>query len=476
MAFRDVREFTDALRRTGDLVVVDREVDWELEVGAIGRRACERDGPAILFRNIKDYPGWAILENPLASWRRLAIALGLPPAIPLRELYQEYERRLDNPPQKSILVDTGPCKENIILGEEVDLFRLPSPLIHEGDGGRYLGTWDLVVSQDPETGWTNWGTYRFLVHNERTLGGYPRPTSHLGRLLREKFAPQGKAMPIAIAIGVDPLSNLVAATTFPLGAEEAELAGALRGEPVELVRCETSDLLVPAQAEIVIEGEVLPDRIVSEGPYGEYPGYRSGTMGIGIAVRVRAITYRHNTILTVDCTGYKDTTSVVTAIGAAINIKRRLLRHGIPVTDVFVPPEGCVHLAIVGVRGGGGDVTERVLELLIVRRADISKILVVDEDVDVFDLGQVLHAFATKCHPGRGIFVAHYEGRANTITPYYDEEERQKLRGATAAFDCTWPPQWRQEEVPMRAFFDQSYPQELRDRVVAHWREYGFQE
>ena len=224
MIWHDNREFIEALRASGDLVVVEDEVSWDLELGAISRLACERDAPAVWFKKITDYPEeHSVFVNPLATWRRVALALGLNADASVKEIYGQYERREQRliPP---IEVKTGPCKEVVIRGSDVDVFRLPAPMLHEGDGGRYLGTWDLVVSRDPESGWTNWGIYRFMVHGSKTLTGFPRPTSHLGKVFQDRYLPRGEPMPIAIVIGADPLSHLAAAATVALGTDEAALA------------------------------------------------------------------------------------------------------------------------------------------------------------------------------------------------------------------------------------------------------------
>lgn len=473
MPFENLRDFMAALKESGDMVQVVAEVDWDLELGAISRRMCERDGPAIWFTRIKDYPGHSIFANPLATWRRTAIALGLPPEAHVRDIYRAYEEREANP-VPPLRVDTGPCQQNVVIGQSVDVSQVPAPMIHEGDGGRYIGTWDLVVTVEPETGWCNWGMYRFMVHDERTLVGWPRPTSHLGKVLRESYVPRGRPMPVALVIGADPLSHLAAAATYRLGGDEASMAGGLRQAPVRLCKAITSDLLVPAEAEMVLEGEILPDRIAMEGPYGEYPGYRTGEMAYGILMDVKAITYRDGPIHTLDCTGLKDDSATVTSFTGAIAIKRRLERHGIPVADVYVPPEGAVHTAVVSVRHGGSDITRQVLEVLTARRALLSKIFVVDDDVDVFNMDEVLHAFSTRCHPGRGVFITHYEGRANSLTPCYSAEERDRLAGATVAFDCTWPPSWdRTTTVPVKATFAQIFSGETQAHVLDRWSELG---
>ncbi len=472
---QDFRSFLNAIQASGDLVAVDDQVDWDQELSGIGRLSCERNGPAFLFNNVKDYaPQWRIATNPIATWRRMAIAFGLPAEAPVSKLYEVYAAR-EGRPVPPVRVKDGPCKEVVIPGERVDLFDLPVPFVHDGDGGRYIGTWDLVVSKDAKSDWVNWGVYRFMIHNERLITGFPRPTSHLGKMFLDGYVPNKKMMPIAIAMGCDPLSHLAAAATFRIGGNEADLAGGLRERPVELVKCETSDLYVPASAEVVIEAEVYPDVVNQEGPYGEYPGYRSGEMGNAICARVTAITHRRDPIWTLDTTGFMDSSATTTSISGAIAIQRRLEANDVPVKAVYVPPEGGVHLAIVSVHRGGAEGARKIVDILTVRRALISKIIVVDEDVDVFNVSAVLHAFATKCHPGRGMHVARYEGRANTLTPAYTQEERVTRAGASVAFDATWPPEWSAETTPVRATLDSMYSPEVQRRVLERWRSLGLQ-
>lgn len=473
MAHKELRSFLAAIEASGDLININDQVDWDEELSGIGRLSCERNGPAFMFNNIKDYASdWRILANPVAGWRRFAVALGLPADTPIRRLYDLYAEREQKLIPPTIVKD-GPCKEVVIPGEKVDLFDLPVPMVHEGDGGRYLGTWDLVVSKDIDSGWVNWGMYRFMVHNEQLLTGYPRPTSHLGKMLLDGYAPRGKFMPIAIAIGADIPSHLAAASTFRLAGDEADLAGGLGERSVELIKCETSDLYVPATSEIVIEAEVFPHGVAQEGPYGEYPGYRSGEMGNAICARVTAITHRRNPILTLDTTGFMDSSAVTTSITGAIAIRRRLEKHGIQVAEVYMPPEGGVHMAIVSVRRGGAATAQKIVELLTARRALVSKIIVVDEDVDVFNISAVLHAFATKCHPARGTHIHRYEGRANALTPAYSLEERVARSGASVAFDATWPPEWPREMTPIRATLDSMYSPDVQRRVLDRWDALG---
>jgi len=474
MAFSDLREFITALDKSGDLVRVKKEVDWDMEVGAISRRNFEQSGPAILFEKIKDYsPGYAILNGPVATWRRVAIALGLPPDTSVRQLYAAYEERREKK-IKPVVVQSAPCQENVMIGSEVDVYKLPAPMVHDGDGGRYIGTWDIIITKDPETGWTNWGMYRFMTHTQNMLTGWPQATSQLAMMMKSKYLPRKQPMPIAVVSGCESLCHMVATDPYKPGESEVEYAGGLRGAPVEIIQCKTQDLMVPAHAEIVIEGEVLPDRIALEGPFGEYPGYRSGTMGEGVLVQITAITHRKNPILSLSTLGVPpDDSSIAASLTAAIAMKRGLKRRGVPVKEVYVPPEGVTHLVVVSVERGGSRVARQVLDFFTARRVMVSKIIVVDRDVDAFDMNQVIHAFATKCHPARGITLEHYEGRGNALTPCYSADERRRLKGASVVFDATWPEDWEQEGIPVKSAFETTYPEAVKKKVLAEWESYG---
>lgn len=474
MAFKDCRQFIEALEKHGEAVRIQEEVDWDLEVGAIIRRACETRAPAPLFEKIKDYPlGYRILGAQLATHRRLAIAMGLAPQTPLSLLQEDFEQRMEHP-LKPILVSEGACQENILLGEDIDLYRFPVPYEHEGDGCRFIATWHLVVTRDPDSDWANWGMYRVGVHNKRYCLGHWHGATDAGKVFYKKYVPRKKPMPVAIAIGVDPLCCLAAVTPLGEGQNEVDYAGGLRREPVELVNCQTSDLQVPADAEIVLEGEILPDVRVMDGPFGDFPGYHTSSW-LRRPMRVKAILHRHNPILTVTNLGVPvDDSDICLSLTAAVSLKKHLLKQGLPITAVHVPPEAVGHLAIVGVKALYSTVAAHVHSVIDSRAPEFQHIvIVVDEDVDVFNLGEVLHAFATKCNPARGIRV-NSPRLVSGLTPYLSPAERETMAGSSALLDCTWPPTWSKEtDIPPRVSFKDSLP-EIRDKVLTKWKSYGF--
>jgi phenylphosphate carboxylase alpha subunit len=476
MAAKDNRDFIEALKESGDVVVVNKEVDWDLEAGAIARHASEQEGPAILFEKIKDYPdGYRIFATPVGTYRRVAVALGLPADTPTKKIYEVYEQRAENPIAPRV-VEEGPCKENIMLGDEVDLYHFPTPMCHDGDGGRYIGTWGFVVCKDPDSDWVNWGMYRFHINSQRSLAMSPAPGSNLGALFRQKFMPQNRPMPIAAVVGADPLCSIASSAGHPVGQSEVFLAGGLHQEPVELVRCETNDLMVPAHSEVVIEGEILPDMSAAEGPFGEYPGYRSPGFEARLYCRVKGIGFRNSPILTMSNLGVPpDDSHVGGCISISISLKNRLQRKGLPVLDVYQNPEGAAFMLIVRVSEGGPDVVKGIADSVGIRRAWISKIVVVDEDVDAFDMRQVIHALAVKCDPATDILVKETPpGTGNPFSPLVSVEELKTLKGSMAYFDCTWDPERPKDELPLKSSFDSIFPEEIRKKVLANWSKYGF--
>lgn len=471
---KDNRQFIEALEKTGDVVRVRQEVDWDLEAGAIVRRTNEKLGPAPLFEKLKDYPsGYRIFGSPLGTNRRLAIALGLKPDASIRELQDEYESRMEHPIKPEI-VKEAPCKGNILKGEEADLFKFPVPMIHEGDGGRHIGTWHMIIARDPGSDWVNWGMYRMMAYSRCHATLHWGRGNHGGRIFFGKYVPQRRPMPLAIAIGADPLCCLTAASNLNPGQSEAEFAGALHKGPVELVKAETDGLLVPAHAEIILEGEVLPDVRALDGPHGEFTGYRTCTRYLH-PFRVNTITYRKDPILTMTCMGMPvQDSDICVQLSVAIYIKKRLRQSGLPVKDVYLPEGASSYLAIISLQSNASDRISQMENLVKAHGMGDVKIIVVDGDVDVFDLNQVLHALATKCHPINGIHK--WELNYNIdLTPYLNDEERREGRGVRALFDSTWPPDWsRETDIPPRVSFQEVYPDEIKGKVIKNWEKYGF--
>lgn len=475
MPITNLRDYIAALEKTGDVVHITEEVDWDLELGAIIRHACELRAPAPLFHRIKDYAtGYRMLGAPLATYRRLAAALGKPPVAGMRELQAEYENRISKP-IKPLLVSSGPCKENIITGDDIDILRFPAPYEHEGDGNRFIGTWHAVITKDPDSDWVNWGMYRIGVHNRKYITGHWHGATDAGRILQSKFVPKKKPMPVAVAIGLDPLYSLAAAAPLGPGQSEVDYAGGLRQSPVELVKCETSDIYVPAQAEFVLEGEILPDVKVPDGPFGDFPGYQMWGWGHRVC-RLTAITHRNSPIFTVSNLGMPvDDSDMALSLTSSVAIKKELREKGVPVTDVHVPPECMGHLAVVGVKSVYSTVADHVASIIDARAPEFQHVvMVMDEDVDVFNWDEVLHSFVTRCNPKRGVKI-NPRRLVSGLTPFLSPQERKAMEGASMSFDCTWPKDWsKATDIPPRMSFRELEPKSVREKVMNKWKEYGY--
>ena len=226
----DLRSFIKRLEEEGELARIKVEVDLKYELGAIARKTYViPSSPALLFEKVKDYKT-PVFTSGLATFRRIAIALGLDPDTDEKTLIQTYVERIGKP-LKPVIVKDGPCKENKIFGKDVNVLKFPVPWWGEKDGGRYIGTWHQVVTRDPDTGWTNVGTYRMMVHEANICGIMLSPFQHAG-MMYAKYKQMNKPMPIAITIGNDPVLSLVSSAPFPANINEWEMAGALRGKPL----------------------------------------------------------------------------------------------------------------------------------------------------------------------------------------------------------------------------------------------------
>ncbi len=474
MPYNDLREFINTIEKSGDLHRIKKEVDWNLEAGAVMRKGCEELGPAILFEKIKDYPeGYRVLGNPLASFRRLAIALDMPPDSTYTEILNKYDEG-----RKSLikpnLVSDGPCKEEIHIGNEVDLYEFPALMIHGGDGGRYLCTWHVTATKDPDSGWINWGMYRAMIHDKNRMGGLILPFQHIG-VIYAKYEERGKPMPFAISIAPEPVTTFIGTSGIPHGISEADVIGGVRGEPINLVKCETNDLLVPATSEIVIEGEVPPYERVEEGPFGEYPGYQTSGRSPKPVYHVKAITHRKNPILTASNMGMPiDDSDIVTSISMASDVRSDLIRAGLPIVGVYIPPECCTFMIIVSTKTPYSGIANRIASCIWANKngASLTKVIVVEADVDPTDMREVFHAFSTVHHPIRGT-NALSNTPAHSLMPYLSEHERAYGIGANVVYDCTWPKDWRKEEIPKKASFKNIYPKDIQNKVLSNWKDYG---
>ncbi|HSC42700.1 MAG TPA: UbiD family decarboxylase, partial [Candidatus Binatia bacterium] len=298
MAFADLRAFIDGAARIGEMKVIEG-ADWNLEIGCLTELMAEQEGPLLLFDNIVGYPkGFRIVTNAIATARRFALALGLPTELSKLEILKTWRSKTrDLKPFAPVEVSSGPITENVLQGDRIDLTIFPTPKWHEHDGGRYIGTGDMVVIKDPESHWVNVGTYRSCVVGKDRLTLWIIEQKH-GKQIARKYWQAGRACPVAVVLGCEPATWMAAPSAARAGVSEYEYAGALRGAPLEVIRAPYTGLPVPTTSEIVIEGEMPPPEEEShpEGPFGEWPGYYTHS-GDECVIRVKRILHRDNPIL-----------------------------------------------------------------------------------------------------------------------------------------------------------------------------------
>ncbi len=393
---QDLRSFLDLIKRRKpeDFLIVSKEIDPAYELTALvvklEREAKRR--PVLLFERVKGTK-FPVLTNLHASRSRLAAAMGVEP----EETQRAYLRAMDKPiPPK--VVATGPVKEVVLTGARVNLGDLPPILHHEGDAGAYV-TAAISFAKDPTAPVWNCAYNRLQIKGRDTTSIHLTTGKHLWEFHRIAEA-RGEPLPVAFAIGVHPAIALGALAIGSIDEDERAIMGALLGEPLELVKCETSDVLVPAHAELVIEAEILPNERTAEGPFGEFTGYSLGERQREV-VKVKAITHRRDAIFQDITVAHLDHL-LLSTIPIEANLYRAVRAMVPSVKAVRVPGPFTCYVSLE--QRVAGQAKNAILAAL---GADlyVKRVVVVDHDVDVFDDRQVNWAIATRCQPDRDITI-----------------------------------------------------------------------
>jgi 4-hydroxy-3-polyprenylbenzoate decarboxylase len=404
---QDLREFISRAERAGEIVRI-KGADWKLEMGTLAELVnhARPEPPAILFESVPGYPEeMRLFSGATNSSKRLAIALGLPvPKNPLDVVRAYRDRMQRHRPIPPKLVTSGPVLENVDRDEQVDLWKFPVPLLHEGDGGRYIGTDDLVIMRDPEQNWVNCATYRVMVHDRNHVSIWISPGKH-GRQIREKYFRAGKPCPLLISCGHDPLLFLAGGNELKFGLSEFDYAGGHRGEPYDVVNSELHGLPMPAHAEIVLEGEMIENVTAREGPFGEFTGYYASSPSEQPLIEVKRVYYRAAPILSI---------ASPMRPPSDFSFSKCVMKAGMIWDEV--ERAGLAGVAGVWVHEFGG---ARMFNVIAIRQAYPGHarqagllaagcqsgsylgrfVVVVDEDIDPTDLFDVMWAICTRCDP-----------------------------------------------------------------------------
>jgi 4-hydroxy-3-polyprenylbenzoate decarboxylase len=481
MAYSDLRDFIDALEKKKELKRVSVEVDPLLEITEFADRSVKHNGPALLFEKPKG-SRVPVLINAFASMRRMELALEVDSVESVAQrIYQFLEMRMPEgligklkmlPKLAEVgaffpkMVSSGPCKD-IIRRDNFSLSELPILHCWPQDGGRFI-TLPMVFSRNPDTGKRNCGCYRMQVYDERTTGmhwqTHKHGAEHYRRLLRE-----GKTarMDVAVAIGSDPATMYSAILPLPPDLDEMMMAGFLRGKPVEMVKCEMSDLEVPANSEIVLEGYVEIGENRTEGPFGDHTGFYSLEDEYPV-FHITCITQRKHPIYATTIVGPPPMEDFY--MGKAIErIFLPLMRLQLPeIRDISMPAEGVFHnLILVSIRKSYPLHARKVMHAIWgLGQAMFSKcIVVVDEDVDVQDAGEVAWKALNNIDPERDIqFVL---GPVDSL----DHSSRLPNYGSKMGIDATR--KWKEEGF-VRPWPDViRMPDEVKQRVNQLWKKAG---
>lgn len=492
MTLLDFRDWLGQLDRLGDVQRIDAEVDWNLEIGAIIRRSMDLRAPLPLFEQITGIePGFRALGAPGGlsalpgnTYGRIALALGLPADASGTDLVERLAGARDRDLIPPVVVDSGPCQDNVMLGDEVDLLRFPTPLIHGGDGGRFIQTYGINIVRSVDGAWTNWSINRMMLLDRNRLACLIPPNQHLG-IIHAQWREQGEPTPIAVAFGVPPGIAYVGGMPLPERLSEADYVGGLFGRPVELVACRTVPLEVPASAEIVIEGHISHTDTALEGPMGEFAGY----INLGAAtpkpvLHVSAVTYRDRPILPISAAG-KPVEEDHTGWGIphAGEMLHELRRTGLPVAGCWMVLESANCWFAVTVtqdwpaRTGltAAELGRRIGETIFATKGGfgIPKVLLFEDDVDITDVREVVWAFATRHHPARG--EVHFDGQAeNNLLVFLEDGEKAAFRGAKAVYLCLLNEHYTAQNRPHEVSFTEDWPAEIQQRVLGRWSEYGY--
>lgn len=495
MAHLNFRAFVEALKADGDLVEINEPIDPNLEAAAITRRVCETDDKAPLFNNLIGQQNGlfrilgapaSLRASPKDRYGRLARHLALPPTASMREILDKMLSASELPPIAPRIVDSGPCKENVLVDGEFDLTSLPVPMIHQHDGGKYIQTYGMHIVQSPDGSWTNWSIARAMVHDKNHLTGLVIEPQHIWQI-HQMWKKEGRDVPWALAFGVPPAAIMASSMPIPDGVSEAEYVGAMTGEALELVKCDTNNLHVPATAEIVLEGTLSITEKAPEGPFGEMHGYVfPADTHLWPKYKVDRITYRNNPILPMSACGrLTDETHTMIGSLAAAQIRKVCQNEGLPITDAFAPFESQVTWVALRVDGAklrelkttSKEFSKRIGDLVFNCKPGytIHRLVLVGEDIDVYNGKDVMWAFSTRCRPN--LDETFFEDvRGFPLVPYMSHGNGSPVQGGKVVSDALMPTEYTTGRDWVPADFEHSYPEELKEKVKAKWVQMGFRD
>jgi phenylphosphate carboxylase beta subunit len=472
MGMKEMGDFIKRCEEEGELLRIKKEVDLHLELGHVAKLSEERQGPALLFENVKghDIP---VLTSAFTTTRRFAIALGMPLESSICDMARQWMQLTTRKPVKAKLVDSGPVCEMVIEGDDVDIEALPAPFFNPLDGGRFIGTAHYLVTQDKETGWTNCGTYRMQIHDRNHSGIQIIKGKHADFHFNQ-HKKDGTKMPAAAVIGADAVHFLVSSTLVSAQVDEYDIISTLRQEPCEIFTSDLTGLKLPAHAEIILEGFVDPNDLREEGPFGEYTGYYSGAKGEEWpkqVLHVQRILRRKKPIFWATTVGKPITdTHMIQSLNRTATLWTDLEEMKLPgIKSVYFLPEStgrywCVVSVETKYPGHSNQVGNAVIATT-TGHYGVKGVIVVDHDIPADDWPRVMWALAVRFDPKRDAQIID-RGRSTPLDPALPINARHIT--SRILMDACTPYEW--ERKPVEIFLDE----EMKKKVLSQWKEYGF--
>ena len=451
ISYTDLREWIAETEKLGEVRVVSG-ASWQEEIGMAAELALHSDAaPCLIFDEVPGSPKrFRVLTN-FFGGKRKNMTLGFPTHLSKLELSEAFLdaflKELKTVPVREVA--SGPIFENVLMGDDVDVTKFPTPKWHERDGGRYIGTGCFNITMDPEEKWVNLGTYRVMIQDKKTVGFYISPGKH-GRIHRDKYQARNEPMPTAIVIGGDPLTFLMACSETPYGISEYELVGGIRGQGVEVVRGKVTGLPIPAHAEIVLEGFVDPAKRMPEGPFGEWTGYYASDVRDEPVLDIKAIYHRNDPIM-LGCPPLRppDELARYRAVTRSALLRQNIQRAGVPdVRAVWAHEVGTARM-LVGVAitqryPGHSKQAGHIACQCHVGAYAGKYVVVVDDDVDVSNLEELIWAMLTRSDPATSIDIVH--GAWSTpLDPRINPADKAagNFTNSRAIIDACRPFHWR---------------------------------
>ena len=529
------RAYLATLAERGEVMTIDDEVDWYLEMGAILRYACEHEQPMPLFGCVKGAPRFRAAEmgptrsaEPGKRWQRLALMLGLPDDAQLMEIQDAFLAAMSQPPHPPVMVDPAeaPCKQNKWVGDQIDMTKIPAPILHDGDGGRYFQTAGaIMVRTPPDTvmppdaytvdpaAWTNWSFSRAMIAGADALedatdpaaepdsdmaqGDFPAyardkvvglwlPFQHNG-MIYNLWKEKGEDCPFVIALGVPPAVTMLLSAAPPAWHDEYQYASSFLGRGIDMVKAETCDILVPAECEIIIEGTVSASATAAEGPFGEFPGYLSNQSGAKPVATITCITFRDQAILPICIPGIPvDSTLMLGCFSLSATARVFFEKSGLPVLDCFSPFEASSHWLVVRVRDDWHRLTGLTVKAFVDQIADVfwthhigkttAKLIIVGEDIEPDDIDKVAWAMATRHNPVQGLYhYPQYDSDGTGLQIYLDVATKLRGRGGLVAYSCLQIQEQLNQPLEQVLSFTTNYPLPLQEKIRANWERWKAQ-